>query len=31
MLVDEFDGSGVTAEDVTLISDLLANKQVTAS
>ena len=31
MLVDEFDGSGFTAEDVTLISDLLANKQVTAS
>ena len=31
MPVDEFDGSGFTAEDLTLISDLLANKPVTAS
>jgi hypothetical protein len=31
MPVDEFDGGGFTAEDLTLISDLLANKPVTAS
>ena len=31
MPVDEFDGSGFTAEDVTLISDLLTGKSVTAS
>ena len=31
MPVDEFDGSGFTAEDLTLISDLLAGKSVTAS
>ena len=31
MPVDEFDGSGFTAEDLTLISDLLADKPVTAS
>ncbi len=31
MPVDEFDGSGFTAEDLTLKSDLLAGKSVTAS
>jgi hypothetical protein len=31
MPVDEFDGSGFTAEDLALISDLLDNKPVTAS
>ena len=31
MPVDEFDGSGFTAEDLALISDLLAGKAVTAS
>ena len=31
MPVDEFDGSGFTAEDLTLMSDLLAGKSVTAS
>ena len=31
MPVDEFDGSGFTAEDLALMNDLLAGKSVTAS